>query len=61
VAKTQTITITLTDPQFHALADAVAARLAEFEGEPGEARRIATLDRAWEAVRTGWHRSLDGF
>jgi hypothetical protein len=54
-------TITLTDPQFHALADAVAARMAEFGGEPGEARRIATLDRAWEAVRTGWHRSLDGF
>lgn len=47
----RTITITLTGPQFDALASAVAATEVD---DTVTATERATLERAWQKIRKAW-------
>jgi hypothetical protein len=55
----RTITLTLTEAQFGALASAVALADCDWDAMSGDdpqySRDLATLDRAWIALNTAWH------
>lgn len=57
MSKRRTITITLTEPQYKAIADAVAHRDSYYEGEEYDAQRAAedrARDAAWIKIRDAW-------
>lgn len=53
----RTLTVTLTDAQFRALAGAVALADADMEAQelPELDRERRTLDRAWTALNRAWY------
>lgn len=53
----RTLTVTLTDAQFRALAGAVALADADMEAQelPELNRQRRTLDRAWTALNRAWY------
>lgn len=56
----RTITVTLTDAQYSALAGAIAQADADWEAEADAGttevvRLRGTLDRAWFAINRAWH------
>lgn len=55
MSKARTITVTLTERQYAALAGAVSLVEAEAEGDPlVDVRRLQVLERAWRKLSTAW-------
>jgi hypothetical protein len=50
------ITIRLSGPQYRTVAKAITERLYELE-LPGTKQERDTLERAWNQIQAGWHRS----
>jgi hypothetical protein len=66
MAKAQTITVTLTEPQYEALRAAVILLQTTFEMDGPSSVGMApqmpgTLDRAWDYMTVAWQRAVDGF
>lgn len=51
----RTITVTLTDRQFRALTDAVAALEADYQQNYDYHPGMAPLNRAYDAIRDAWY------
>jgi hypothetical protein len=58
VSRARTITVTLTEPQFHAIAGAVDLRLEVYADEGDHAyskSQARILERAWRRIHHAWY------
>jgi len=63
VTSPQTMTVTLTEPQYQEVMAALDLRIQTMveDNYPGSRRAAAVAERAADRIRTAWRRAVDGF